>query len=179
MYFIRFLLFGMVAAETNGGCRNRQAARNFPYEDFSWADRASRRLSPMSQIDQSGRSALHYASAEGDVARVRELIESGDDPNLPDQQGATPLHLAAQEQCLEAVSLLLEAEAAVDAQDQHGNSPLFTAVFNSCGDGSVIALLRAAGADPWLVNRHGQSPLGLARLIANYDIARFFDDLPF
>jgi ankyrin repeat protein len=132
----------------------------------------------MGDLDRQGRSALHYASAEGDVTGVRALIAGGEDVSLADSSGMTPLHFAAQERQLEVAGELLAAGATVDAQDEHGNAPLFTAVFNAKGDGALINLLRTAGADPWLVNRHGQSPVGLARLIGNYDTRRWFDDLP-
>src|SRR4051812_48401577 len=36
------------------------------------------------------------------------------------------------------------------------------AVFNSRGEGRMIRLLREHGADPFLVNVHGQTPVGLA-----------------
>jgi hypothetical protein len=52
------------------------------------------------------------------------------------------------------------------------------AVFSSKGDGELIRLLRSNGADPMHRNRAGQTPVGVARLIANYDVARFFADLP-
>jgi ankyrin repeat protein len=61
--------------------------------------------------------------------------------------------------------------------NEHGNTPLFVAVFNSRGRGDLIRLLRASGADPRKENVHGQTPLGLARLIGNYDVAQFFSDL--
>jgi hypothetical protein len=35
----------------------------------------------------------------------------------------------------------------------------------------------ADGADPFGPNRHGQTPVGLVRLIANYPVARFFADI--
>jgi uncharacterized protein len=117
-------------------------------------------------------------ASKGDVARVRALIREGEDVSLADRRGMTPLHFAAQERQLEVAEVLLAAGARLDAQDEHGNSPLFTAAFNAAGDGALITLLRAAGADPWLVNRHGQTPVGLARLIGNYDTRRWFDDLP-
>jgi len=66
----------------------------------------------------------------------------------------------------------------VDPQDSHGNTPLSTAVFNSRGNGELIKLLREHGADPYLKNNHGVSPLGLSRNIANYGVAQFFRDLP-
>ena len=51
------------------------------------------------------------------------------------------------------------------------------AAFNSRGDGTMIRLLREAGADPTKENATGQSPIGVARKIANYDVAQFFSDL--
>ena len=49
---------------------------------------------------------------------------------------------------------------------------------NSRGNGEVIRLLRAAGADPLAKNAHGNSPLNLARTIASYDVRQYFSDLP-
>jgi ankyrin repeat protein len=88
------------------------------------------------------------------------------------------LHFAAQEGSVEVARLLLSGGADVDSVDEHGNTPLMTAVFESRGRGDVIELLRANGADPRKGNARGQTPVGLARLIANFDVARFFADLP-
>jgi ankyrin repeat protein len=52
------------------------------------------------------------------------------------------------------------------------------AVFASRGRGELIQLLRAHGADPYRNNHYGQSALGLAKLIGNYDVYQFFRDLP-
>ncbi len=72
---------------------------------------------------------------------------------------------------------LLDAGASVDVENTYGNTPLFVAVLNSRGRGDIIGLLRSRGADPLHVNASGQTPVGLARLIANYDVAQFFSDL--
>jgi hypothetical protein len=42
----------------------------------------------------------------------------------------------------------------------------------------MIDLLRSRGADPLRANMTGQTPVGLARLIGNYDVAQYFQDLP-
>ncbi len=132
----------------------------------------------MPDIDQAGRSALHYAAAEDDAGtEVRRLIEAGEDPALVDRSGWTPLHFAAASGRAKNVRLLLAAGAPVDATDEHGNTPLVRAVFAYESDDEVIRLLREAGADPTLQNYHGQSPVGLARLIATSDVARCFADL--
>jgi hypothetical protein len=41
----------------------------------------------------------------------------------------------------------------------------------------VIRVLRAAGADPKKKNKSGVSAVSLARTIANYDVAQFYDDI--
>nr|BFE76128.1 hypothetical protein GCM10020092_094290 [Actinoplanes digitatis] len=87
------------------------------------------------------------------------------------------MHLAAQQNAAEAATVLLEVGAEVDTVNRHGNTPLFTAVFNCRGEGAMIILLREHGADPFAENAHGQTPVGLARLIANYPVAAFFEDL--
>ena len=88
------------------------------------------------------------------------------------------LHFAAQSNSFEVARLLIEAGAEVDPADSLGNTPLSHAVFNYSGNGDLIMLLREKNADPYAENRHGQSPLALALLIANYDVSKHFDDLP-
>jgi ankyrin repeat protein len=128
-------------------------------------------------MDVAGRSELHYAALRNDALAAETRLAAGDDPNASDHEGLRPLHFAAQERALEVARLLLDHGAEVDPQNVHGNTPLFTAVFNSRGDGSVIELLRERGADPQRENLSGQTPVGIARLIRNYDVARFFTDL--
>jgi ankyrin repeat protein len=129
-------------------------------------------------VDAAGRTDLHYAALANDLPALEARLVAGDDPNAADGDGFTPLHFAAQERALEAARVLLEHGADVDPANTYGNTPLFAAVFNSRGDGSVIGLLRTRGADPARKNRSGQTPVGLARSIADYDVAQFFSDLP-
>ena len=129
-------------------------------------------------VDRAGRTPLHYAAGDGDVARVRELLDSGMDASAADDNGWTPLHFAAQGNAVDVAAILLQVGAPVDPRDSHGNTPLSKAVFNSRGVGDVINLLRAHGADPNVQNAHGMSPHKLAHTIANYDVRQFFSDLP-
>lgn len=129
-------------------------------------------------VDAAGRTALHYAAADGNVEAVLQHLKSGIEPSAPDEDGWTPLHFAAQASAVDVARLLLDAGARVDARDSHGNTPLFRAVFVSQGRGNLITLLRARGADPAASNSHGVSPASLSRTIANYDVRQFFADLP-
>jgi ankyrin repeat protein len=129
-------------------------------------------------VDRMGRTPLHYAALDGDAERVRKLLASGLTSDAADDNGWTPLHFAAQSNAAAVTDLLLKAGASVEMRDAHGNTPLFTAVFNSRGKGEIVQLLRNCGADPYAQNNHGVSPLSLARTIDNFDVRRFFDDLP-
>jgi uncharacterized protein len=133
--------------------------------------------SGQNNVDRMGRTPLHYAALEGDEQRVRDLLAGGADPNHKDHNGFTPLHLAAQDWQPQSAALLIEEGAEVDAVNKYGNTPLFVAVFNSKGRGDLIELLRSGGADPEKLNESGQNPVGLARMIGNYDVAQFFNDL--
>lgn len=131
-----------------------------------------------SGLDNYGRSELHYAANESDMGKAESLIRNGSDVNLPDRNGWTPLHFAAQSGSVEIAKLLVDAGAHVDPLDGFGNSPLWRATFSSKGAGDVIQLLRSHGADPALENESGVSPVGLARTMANHDVAQYFSDLP-
>ena len=128
-------------------------------------------------MDPAGRSPLHYAALEDDAEAIARLLAMGTSPDVPDRQGFTPLHLAVQEFAPAAAVALIAAGATVDAANVFGNTPLWVAVFNSTGRGALIDLLRSHGADPLHTNASGQTPLGLARLISNYDVAQYFQDI--
>lgn len=128
----------------------------------------------MSETDGFGRTDLHYAALEDDASRVGEAIAAGAEVSLRDHGRMTPLHFAAQEHSLAAARELIGAGAEIDAQDHNGNTPLSTAVFESRGRTDMIALLREQGADPMLVNHHGQTPHGLAKLMGAEEL---FPDL--
>ncbi|MEU7183843.1 MULTISPECIES: ankyrin repeat domain-containing protein [Streptomyces] len=130
----------------------------------------------MSNLNASS-DHLRQAALRGDGAEIEALLSSGADVNAGDANGFTALHLAAQECQVNAARVLLEGGAFVDQKNRFGNTPLFVAVFNSRGRGEMIKLLRSNGADPGAENGSGQTPLGLARLIANHDVKIHFLDL--
>lgn len=120
---------------------------------------------------------LRQAALRGDVPEIEVLLADRVDVNAGDGNGFAALHLAAQEYQVNAAKALLDGGALVDQKNRFGNTPLFVAVFNSRGRGDMIRLLRSNGADPQVENGSGQTPLGLARLIANYDVKVHFSDL--
>ncbi|WP_020145880.1 ankyrin repeat domain-containing protein [Terracoccus sp. 273MFTsu3.1] len=127
-------------------------------------------------VDRAGRSALHYAALEGDVKAADELIVKGLAPGLAEGAGFTPLHFAAQGQHALVARHLLAAGALVEPQNRFGGTPLWVALMNARdGDGEVVRVLLAAGADPDLENFSGISPRSLAETITNFHLMRFFD----
>ena len=68
------------------------------------------------------RSDLHYATADGELTRLNQLLIDGADPNAVDGDGFTPLHFAAQSYEAEAVRLLVEAGAEVDVPNARDNT---------------------------------------------------------
>ena len=126
------------------------------------------------ELDSDGRTPLIHAVIDNQLEIARLLVESGAQIDVRDYRGTTALHVAAQNQNLEMASLLLHHGAPIDAEDGDGNTPLSTAVFNSKGHGDLISALLSAGADRDHQNKHGVSPLELAKSIANYNITQYF-----
>ena len=128
-------------------------------------------------LDPDGRTALMAAAIDSKLDAAQILIDAGANVDAQDPGGWSALHFAAQSGSLEIVDLLLDAGASVNVVDIHGNTPLGKATFECRGNGDLIKLLRSRGADPYLENNSGVSPVALARTIGNYDVAQFYDDL--
>ena len=78
----------------------------------------------------------------GDVAPVRELIESGADVNEQDENGWTPLNFAAGKGNMEIVKLLLEKGADVFKVGRDERTPYLIAL--AAGHVETVKLLREA-----------------------------------
>nr|XP_033785457.1 ankyrin repeat domain-containing protein 54 isoform X1 [Geotrypetes seraphini] len=77
--------------------------------------------------DDKGRTALHFASCNGNDRIVYLLLRHGADPNQRDGLGNTPLHLAACTNHIPVITTLLQGGARVDALDRAGRTPLHLA----------------------------------------------------
>ena len=128
-------------------------------------------------VDPDGRTALMATAIDSKVEAAEILVAAGANVELQDPKGWSALHFAAQSCSVEIARLLLDAGAPVDPVDSYGNTPLWRATFGCRGKGDVIELLRARGADPKMANNSEVSPVNLARTIANFDVAQFFDDV--
>ena len=68
--------------------------------------------------------SLHVAAEEGDMDKVKSLLERGVDVNARDANEQTPLHVAAVKGNVDVVRLLIEQGAEVDPCDKYGWTPL-------------------------------------------------------
>lgn len=135
-------------------------------------------------------SLLHVKVAQGDVARVQELLptvpktllakdglsllhwaltnemlqlllEAGVPVDVRSHQEATPLMNAVQQEDAERVALLLKAGADPNARDARGFTSLHRAA--EMGQTEVVRRLLQAGATPGLASDEGHTALALAQ----------------
>ncbi len=92
---------------------------------------------------------LHAAAESGDLARIKDTLDDGADPNQRVQSswgqvydGMTPLMLAASTGQADAIRLLIERGADAAMVDPHGRSAADFAALS--GSDEAIALLKQA-----------------------------------
>jgi hypothetical protein len=113
---------------------------------------------------------LHIAANEGDVERVKKLLEKGADPNARNVVSWTPLHVVASKNHIEIAKLLLEHGADPNVQEEHGRTPLHVAVSKNYVD--MVRLLLEHGADPNTQDENGHTPLHWAAFYGQVDVVR-------
>lgn len=91
---------------------------------------------------------LHSAAQDGDLPKVKELIEKGYSLNRFDDVSKTPLHYAVEGEHLDVVQYLIQLGADVNAHEESkiGNTPLREAA-DTCSY-EMAKILIDAGADP-------------------------------
>lgn len=117
-----------------------------------------RTLFNVNAVDSYGRTRLYYASSDGNLNTVLDLLKSGANVNVKDNRGYTALYIACQEGHLEIVKELLEQGAAVNAELYDGCTPLFSA--SQHGDFEIVKELLVRGAIDSIHN--GNTSLSIA-----------------
>ena len=114
---------------------------------------------------------LYGASNSGDIEKVKDLLEKGADPNLPNFIGGTPLVQAATNGHKEVCELLILKGANVNYSESIGG---YTALLWAASNGhqSVCELLISKGADVNTTNNDGYTALHWAALKGYYAICK-------
>ena len=103
---------------------------------------------------------IFEAIRRNDVARVRELIDDGCDPNTRNELRFSPLHLAAAYGATEVAEVLLTAGAVPNAKGPNDDTPLHCAARENKAE--MIAFLIDHGADANARDSSGRTALHLA-----------------
>ncbi len=150
---------------------NAEMTNDFmPYEVHRFARSMGNNLP---QLYLSGVTPFMLATASGDVATMRFLVERRADPKITTGQGTTPLMVASgigrereprtedeKKRFLEAMKLNVMLGGDVNAVDKNGRTALHGAVY--LGDLDMIEFLVKNGANLEWKDKYGQTPITIA-----------------
>jgi len=115
------------------------------------------------------------ACASGDVHKVEQMLEEGADPNYISDLGGTPLTWAVAWDREAVVECLLNSGAEVELPANPAWSPLMHAA--SRGNGAIVSILMAHGANPFRRDGNGQLPIDVAKETGRFDCAFLIEQL--
>jgi ankyrin repeat protein len=117
---------------------------------------------------------IHKAAYNGDINKVRELLQKGVKPDERDSFGGTALHAAMFQKNIQIVKLLLQNGFDINAQGtQNGYTPLHDAVW--ANNLEAAKLLLDEGAKTNLKGKDGLTPLGKAKNEKKTEIVKYFE----
>ena len=104
--------------------------------------------------------AMHYAAAQGSVAIVQTLLESGVPIDCLNPVGQTALHCASRNGFTDVVRQLLDSKARVNVVDENEQTALHGAAAQ--GHERIVEMLLKANADPSAEDLEGRTALAFA-----------------
>jgi len=104
-----------------------------------------------------GRTSLMFAAKQGDLARVRFLLEKGADPTKEDSDLHSVVYYGAVGGNRQILDLLINKGADINYQNIRGNTALHYAA--AYGDVAAVRILCEAGANVNKVNENENNPL--------------------
>ena len=106
-------------------------------------------------------NTLHNAAKNGNLNRVKALLNQGVPVNSRTVDGLTPLHYAAIKGHLNIVQELLRRGAHLNPRDRIGVTPLYVAALYN--NPHIFHALIKAGANPKYRNMYGRDPSTYSR----------------
>jgi len=100
---------------------------------------------------------LCTAAKDGDLERVRQLLDAKADIDQQDIEGSTPLHQACRYSHLEVARLLIESKANLELRRKVGSTPLMM-----CSNGKLTQLMLDSRADVLATRLDGCTALSFA-----------------
>uniref|UniRef100_A0A7M4F923 RING-type E3 ubiquitin transferase n=1 Tax=Crocodylus porosus TaxID=8502 RepID=A0A7M4F923_CROPO len=130
-------------------------------------ERLSQLLKKLFETQESGdlNEELVKAAANGDVAKVEDLLKRPDVDVNGQCAGHTAMQAASQNGHVDILKLLLKQNVDVEAEDSEGDTPLHDAISKKRDD--ILAVLLEAGADVTITNNNGFNALHHAALRGN------------
>ena len=142
----------------------RYGMTKLQYEVWNWYAMVEPR-DPRGMVEAGAELDLFSAAGMDELARVREFVEAGVDPDLRHPQNqSTPLHWAAHLDRPDVAAYLIAQGAHVNARDEDGRTPLHAAIWYGPAWGpsdEILLTLMEAGAELNARNRDGETPLSL------------------
>ncbi len=122
------------------------------------------------QVDPVGATPFMLATASGDVASMRILVEGRADPKATTAEGVTPIMVAAglgternsraEKNAVEAAKLAIALGGDVNAPMKDGRTPLHAAVY--LGWNEMVRLLVESGAKLDAKDIYGETPMSIS-----------------
>lgn len=167
---IHTCIFSLVILLSLPGCNNSPGNTDNKQETEN-IEAGSSKSAPEAVSGRAEEETLRQLALEGDLDRVKELLDSGTKFDSPNPDGRTALMSAAYNGHTEIVKVLIEKGASVDRRDLMGRTALLYAATGPFPE--TVKTLLEEGAQPNIVDSDEHfSPLMFAASEGNLEVVR-------
>ncbi len=117
---------------------------------------------------------FHAAIAKGEVDKVKDWLNQGQNPDIVTELGYTPLMTAISYDQHEIVEELLAKKPRINQQNRNGYTALHVAVI--CNNAKAVKKLLDAGINKEVENMSGETALLTSMIFLNRDVVKYLLD---